>query len=172
MISISTSRKLNSVIITRNILCGGHLPASQSVPACWLCNFHFLFDETKPENWPGCWQFASVHIKYSFCKIIAELKLELWMVGGPDCASELSSQQIQTMEKLSSLGNIHNPFKPKVGLRNSHQTQLRSNWKSNFAELICQRQQHMSKIINVTIKFYRSKYSTINFLLCSFSVRV
>ena len=29
----------------------------------------------------------------------------------------------------------------------------------------------MSKIINVTIKFYRSKYSTINFLLCSFTVR-
>ena len=124
-----------------------------------------------------CWEqalwghgFAFANIKYSFCKIIAELKLELWMVGGPDCASELSSQQIQTMEKLSSLGNIHNPFKPKVGLRNSHPTQLCWNWKSNFAELICQRQQHMSKIINVTIKFYRSKYSTINFLLRSFTL--
>ncbi len=36
------------------------------------------------------------------------------MVGGPDCASELSSQQIQTMDKLATLGNIHNPFKPKL----------------------------------------------------------
>ena len=36
------------------------------------------------------------------------------MVGGPDCASELSSQEIQTMDKLSSLGIIHNPVQHKL----------------------------------------------------------